>query len=380
MSSTGQKTVRKFPPPCWTRDEALVLIEAYRERWHALHRAFLRTPDWDAVAETVTSSCPDVTPPKTSAQCRHKMEKLRQRHRAEKQRASAFPGERFFSTWFYYEAMEAMENGPGSSSEPGNNPDPGQGIQVKPLAVQKFATLAPISTKQRTKPNPNPNFNSGTSNRYNSYPNYNSNNVDDYAQRSVSEAPIEEPLISSAYRGRETLIREAKNHKKPSIGGGVRSKSANTPIPPHEESGRPGLRPRKFSKVVHDHDDGDDDDDDDEMWVKVPRSTNVLRGKWRNENNSSSNGKNVNGKNGKKGKRKDGGVAEVVSSIRLLGEGFMKVEKMKMDMAREIEEMRMETEMKRNELMIESQKQIVDAFVQGLVKSRKVKAATMVNL
>ncbi|KAJ0594618.1 putative transcription factor MYB family [Helianthus annuus] len=263
MSSTGQKTVRKFPPPCWTRDEALVLIEAYRERWHALHRAFLRTPDWDAVAETVTSSCPDVTPPKTSAQCRHKMEKLRQRHRAEKQRASAFPGERFFSTWFYYEAMEAMENGPGSSSEPGNNPDPGQGIQVKPLAVQKFATLAPISTKQRTKPNPNPNFNSG---------------------------------------------------------------------------------------------------------------------KWRNENNSSSNGKNVNGKNGKKGKRKDGGVAEVVSSIRLLGEGFMKVEKMKMDMAREIEEMRMETEMKRNELMIESQKQIVDAFVQGLVKSRKVKAATMVNL
>ncbi|MFS7988954.1 hypothetical protein Hanom_Chr11g01041051 [Helianthus anomalus] len=42
----------------------------------------------------------------------------------------------------------------------------------------------------------------------------------------------------------------------------------------------------------------------------------------------------------------------MVSSIRLLGEGFMKVEKMKMDMAREIEEMRMETEMKQNEMMM----------------------------
>ncbi|MFS8001097.1 hypothetical protein Hanom_Chr13g01186181 [Helianthus anomalus] len=40
--------------------------------------------------------------------------------------------------------------------------------EAKPLDVQKFATLAPISTKQRTKPNPNPNFNSGISNRYNS--------------------------------------------------------------------------------------------------------------------------------------------------------------------------------------------------------------------
>ncbi|KAI3804391.1 hypothetical protein L1987_25890 [Smallanthus sonchifolius] len=331
-SAGGQKPVRKFPPPCWTRDEALVLIEAYRERWYALHRAFLRTSDWDAVAEKVTTSCPDVTPPKTSAQCRHKMEKLRQRHRAEKQRASAFPGERFFSTWIYYEAMEVMENG--SNSEPATHGlNPGPGIRVKPLAVDNFTSLPPNSTKQRTKPNhnPNPNFGSNFSNRYSPYHNHSPNQEDGYENRSLVEAPIEETLIP---------------HKRSSIGGGIRIKPSFTP---HEESGRPGLRPRKFSKVVRD----DEDDDDGGMWMKGPRSRNSVR-----------NGKNL--------KKNGGGVADVVRSIKLLGEGFMKVEKMKMDMAREIERMRMETEMKRNELMLESQKQIVDAFVEGLMEYRKI--------
>ncbi|GKD49014.1 hypothetical protein Tco_1277990 [Tanacetum coccineum] len=47
----------------------------------------------------------------------------------------------------------------------------------------------------------------------------------------------------------------------------------------------------------------------------------------------------------------------------MLGDGVMKMEKMKIDMALEIERMRMESEMKRNQLILESQKQIVDAFV-----------------
>lgn len=61
----------------------------------------------------------------------------------------------------------------------------------------------------------------------------------------------------------------------------------------------------------------------------------------------------------------------MASSIKLLGDGFMKMEKMKIDMAREIERMRMETEMKRNQLILESQKQIVDAFLKGLIETRK---------
>ncbi|GKB39470.1 hypothetical protein Tco_0884412 [Tanacetum coccineum] len=60
-----------------------------------------------------------------------------------------------------------------------------------------------------------------------------------------------------------------------------------------------------------------------------------------------------------------------VASFRLLGDGFMKMEKMKIDMAKEIEKMRMDTEMKRNQLILESQRQIIEAFVNGVVEARK---------
>ncbi|XP_024994485.1 uncharacterized protein LOC112527873 [Cynara cardunculus var. scolymus] len=355
-TAVAVKPVRKFPPPCWTRDEALVLIEAYRERWYALHRAFLRNPDWDAVAEKVTTSCPDVTPPKTSAQCRHKMEKLRQRHRAEKQRASAFPGGRFFSSWFYFEAMEAMENGP--NAETGNDNqtnteinnanaigtpvldhqglNPGRGIRIKPLAVQNLVTLAASSTNHK------PDFDSRVSNHNSSYMNNWSNQEDENEDGYFVDSTINETSIHPGY----------KNHKNSPFTGGIRVKPL---IISH-----PDPRPRKFSKVVHDH----EVDDDGEMWIKVPKNTNLFQGN--HQNDSSWNPSLNQGK-----KRGNVGIQEVVSSIKLLGDGFMKMEKMKIDMAREIERMRMETEMKRNQLILESQKQIVDAFVNGLIEIRK---------
>ncbi|KAI3691595.1 hypothetical protein L6452_31392 [Arctium lappa] len=358
--AAGENPVRKkFPPPCWTRDEALVLIGAYRDRWYALHRAFLRTPDWDAVAEKVTTSCPDVTPPKTSAQCRHKMEKLRQRHRAEKQRASAFSGERFFSSWFYFEAMEAMENGsdPESGSNPPINPlipsPPGRGIRFKPSSVQNLVTLATSSTRN-TKSKPN--LSSRVSNRYPSYPNNESiHNEDEF----LVETPIESSIPnthmvkdSKTHKDRwivESPIREAKNHKKKSNFD--------------QESCR---QARKFSKVV---------DNDEERWMKVPKNPTLFMGK-QSKHQKETNVKDLK----KKKKKKNGGISEMVSSIKLLGDGFMKMEKMKIDMAKEIEKMRMETELKRNELIMESQKQIMDAFVNGLMEFRKQQPTRMANL
>lgn len=296
------KPTRKFPPPCWTRDEALVLIEAYRERWYALHRAFLRNPDWDAVAEKVTTACPDVTPPKTSAQCRHKMEKLRQRHRAEKQRAASFPGGRFFSSWFYFEAMETLENGPGSEpgsgpNDPNTNPglNPGRGIRFKPSGVgSNLVTLA-------------------ANNAY----------VNNWGSQEEGDDDGTNPYNNSGYVG------------------GIRAK----PVIP--------VAARKVRKV----------DEEGEMWVKMPRDTNAYQGTNLNESY------NAGLKQGMK--RGETGIDDVVASIKMLGDGFMKMEKMKLDMAREIERMRMESEMKRNQLILESQKQIVDAFVKGLVETKK---------
>lgn len=81
---------------------------------------------------------------------------------------------------------------------------------------------------------------------------------------------------------------------------------------------------------------------------------------------------------GKKGvgrgvKRERGAIDEIVSTINLLGEGFVRMEKMKMDMAREMEKMRMEMELKRNKLILESQRQIVDTFVSVMLENNKNK-------
>lgn len=71
------------------------------------------------------------------------------------------------------------------------------------------------------------------------------------------------------------------------------------------------------------------------------------------------------------GKRREGDVGEVVGAIQALGEGFMRMEKMKMEMARKVEEMRMEMELKRTEMILESQQRIVDAFAHALKKPKK---------
>ncbi|KAF8380614.1 hypothetical protein HHK36_028102 [Tetracentron sinense] len=77
------------------------------------------------------------------------------------------------------------------------------------------------------------------------------------------------------------------------------------------------------------------------------------------------------------GKREMDPVAEMVSSIKLLGEGFVKMEQMKMETAREIERMRMDMEMKRTEMILESQQRIVDAFANGLSEKKKKKLKRM---
>lgn len=71
---------------------------------------------------------------------------------------------------------------------------------------------------------------------------------------------------------------------------------------------------------------------------------------------------NVFSSGGRGMKRERGDIDEIVSSIKFLGEGFLRMEKMKMDMAWEMEKTRMEMELKRNELILESQTRILDAF------------------
>ncbi|KAM1059875.1 hypothetical protein ACFX13_025135 [Malus domestica] len=59
----------------------------------------------------------------------------------------------------------------------------------------------------------------------------------------------------------------------------------------------------------------------------------------------------------------DDPIEAMTCSIEFLGEVFVKMEKRKMEMAKEMEKMRMKMEMKQNQMIMESQKQIVDGVI-----------------
>ncbi|KAK1356469.1 Trihelix transcription factor [Heracleum sosnowskyi] len=395
------KVPRKFPPPCWTQEEALALIEAYRERWYALRRGYLRTADWDSVADAVGQRCPGASPAKTSAQCRHKMEKLRQRYRAEKQRSLSYPG-RFFSSWFYFESMDAMENGT----------SPGSGSNQVTVVDHNSVPLG---------------FNLKNSKKVD---NFTSSNVDHegvlsrggYNVKGVSErnsvplgfrlknlgkfdvkpdagvgyrVPSGYPLYVDGGSDEEMENNGSQYEDSPSDfrvrkfgNGGIRIKNLSG-----EQLMPTAFRSRKVEKLDPDYecDDGGYQGGDGEYWGKVPNDRNSApagtRQKFNIKTDRNSNPnfdprfmnefpsqarsdldrKSDSSRGVKRGRNP---IEDMVSSIKLLGEGFMKMEKMKMDLAKEIEKMRMDMEMKRNELLIESQQQIVDAFVKGLFEKK----------
>lgn len=105
---------KKPQPIPWTHQETINLIRAYQEKWYSLKRGPLRGSQWEEVAVVVAARCGyDYNhPSKTALQCRHKMEKLRQRHRSEKHRLTATSSAASSRSWQYFRLMDDLERGP----------------------------------------------------------------------------------------------------------------------------------------------------------------------------------------------------------------------------------------------------------------------------
>ncbi|XP_047971065.1 trihelix transcription factor ASIL1-like [Salvia hispanica] len=240
---------RRLPPPCWTPEETVALIEAYKDKWYSLRRGNLRGNHWQEVADDVASRSPAL-PAKTSVQCRHKMEKLRKRYRAEIQRSAA---RRSASSWAHFHQMHSMEKGTDNPSPPPSSPS------------------------------------------------------------SSSEDDHNHTKSNSVKRINDLYNRHTNQN-------GAAAAAAT-----------PGVR------------------------IKMPGSSAKAYGQIPNPNPRvipNSSGKSL------------------VEAIQALGEGFMRIEKMKMDMAQQIEEMRMEMELKRTEMILDSQQRIVDAFARSIKKPK----------
>ncbi|XP_022860308.1 trihelix transcription factor ASIL2-like [Olea europaea var. sylvestris] len=304
---------RRLPPPCWSADETVALIDAYKDKWYSLCRGNLRAFHWQEVANDVAYRCPS-SPAKTSVQCRHKMEKLRKRYRAEIQRAAAFGGSsRFSSSWVHFQRMHSMEKGPNSTPPSSDDDLP------------------------------------------------------------------EEDHKNSIKRINEVYNNNGYNNQKASFGNqGPRTRINGTTtgcrirIP---GQGISGPSARKFSSKFDEMGSLFSDNSSCNFNSSAGgygNSTQVLQdgflGSCELEKRGDENG------NRRKG---DNGVGQVAAAIRALGEGFVRIEKVKMGMARRIEEMRMEMELKRTEMILGSQQRIVEAFVEAISERKTKKAKKM---
>ncbi|CAN8284512.1 unnamed protein product [Cochlearia groenlandica] len=310
VAAPSSKSSRRLPPPCWSPEETVALIDAYRDKWSALNRGNLKANHWEEVAEAVASNCPDAAPPKkTAVQCRHKMEKLRKRYRTEIQRARSVPVARFVSSWVHFNRMEAME-------------------------------IRPLETKQQSR-----------------------EIGDDGDGGDVNYAP------RFQFSGGATPRFFNRNGTAGSSGGGG---GIRIRIPTGVSVAKPG--PRFGGKI-------------DQKYTSSPISgisTNPRGG-----------GSSSYGGGGKRGREmmkteeteeeEEDTTVEIATAIKMLGDTLLRTEQTKMEMMREIEAMRMETEMKRTKMILDSQQRIVEAFAKTISentteKTKKKKARSLSSL
>ncbi|KAJ0234638.1 Homeodomain-like superfamily protein [Hirschfeldia incana] len=103
LAASASAVARKTQPVLWTEDETLLLIDSYKEKWYAVGRGPLRSNQWEEISVAVSARS---GVERSATQCRHKMEKLRKRFKAERQSMGPI------SIWPFYSQMEELDSNP----------------------------------------------------------------------------------------------------------------------------------------------------------------------------------------------------------------------------------------------------------------------------
>uniref|UniRef100_A0A7N1A7L1 Myb/SANT-like DNA-binding domain-containing protein n=1 Tax=Kalanchoe fedtschenkoi TaxID=63787 RepID=A0A7N1A7L1_KALFE len=318
---TSQPSSRRLPPPCWSHDETIALIDAYRDKWYSLRRGNLKAFHWQEVADAVAGRCPLASPAKTAVQCRHKMEKLRKRYRSEIQRARSMPVSRFTSSWVHFKRMDAMEKGP---------------------------TLAkPVDDSASDEDNDDEDDAE--------LEGYEFPDVGRYGRNGGSGGKAGFGLVGNGVGGSGS-----GGGYSGGGGGGFRIK-----IPNGVSIAKPGsgFRSKGHGKY-------------DDLPTASPNLGPLAArdGYWKGSGGSrAGGGAGAGGSGSGKREREGDAVSEMVAAINMLADGFVKTEQKKMEMAREIEVMRMDMETKRLKMILESQERVMEAFTKATSDKKKPK-------
>eukprot|EP00250_Pteridium_aquilinum_P006609 c16493_g1_i1 orf=167-1114(-) len=291
----------KKPPGTWTPFETLHLIDAYQEKWYVLKRGQLRTRHWDEVAESLAARCaghPDASD-KSSVQCRHKLEKLRRRYRAERQiYLRDGPGS---SQWPFFDRMDFMERGPEAAVVAA-----GSIRAALPFPDLEFQKRIGVSSKE-------------------------------YQDHECTLSPDEDAEDSDQPPPKVFPNRKRSHHQH------------------HQPRGSFEDNDGSYSSLNRKHGSYDP--------LKSFNIKDEYRSPRISEKPSSSLVKNM----------ESAPFSELVSLIGSLGEAFLRMEQMKIQMQRETERFRADMELRRTEMVLECQKQIADLFTKALLSNKKSK-------
>lgn len=88
----------------WSEGAVGSLLDAYEEKWSMRNRAKLKGHDWEEVAKHVSARANSTKGPKTSTQCKNKIESMKKRYRSEV--AAADP-----TSWPLFPRLDLMLRG-----------------------------------------------------------------------------------------------------------------------------------------------------------------------------------------------------------------------------------------------------------------------------
>lgn len=344
----------------------MALIDGYQDKWYTLRRGNLKANHWQDVADFVTSRCANLpgSSHKTAVQCRHKVEKLRKRYRSERQRClrnqnrTSNSRTNSSSTWYFFKKMDAMELGP-ISNAPNRNHTSNNGNILSSASNRDisggYSNAIPTSVPSRHVP-PQSTSPSDAS----------SNDSDDDSEGDVG---IGNNNIN--VRNLHGLVSNGSGMKF-KIPKAVRSRGGMPMLRSEGGGSMPVMYPR--SSVYP-----SSSNNQASVGLGPGGSSRFTRGVYTSSGMRSEGLSGMEEMRGKMDKkrgrdgvgRSDGGMEEIVSAVRMLGDGFMRMEQMKMDMEKEIHNMRMEMELKHTEMILDTQRQIVDTFLNGFLDEEK---------
>ena len=417
--TTLQNAVDPSTQHRWSEAETISLIKAYKERWYLLKKGQLKARHWEEVANKIFMSCGGSEPSKSSVQCQHKVEKLRKRYREEKQLEEE-RGIGYSSPWPYFGLMVDMEEGGQNrkrtlaSTSPRNHPAGNRQVdkvaagknhpvekissygnrQVdRSLVGNRHAEKIPAGSRPLHKslggncqPAKTPSGNGRSQSTHGvqwksedcSTRGYHSTVrfKDDYEEEEEEEEEEQDDEDDADYDGRDTIRRPKRRNSRSttSKGGATRARktsSHRTPQPKVFKSngqddgyaGEENHGPVLFKSYDENNADNGEDNGRSQFFRSYGNDY-AYDGEDTIEDGMFAERMNI----------------ELASVVRSIGEGFLRIEQMKLEMHRDNERLRAEVELKRTSMLLDSQKQISEMLTRALTGKKGVKKRQLQEL